>query len=249
MRANVYQEPNKLPAGILTLAVHGAFFALLYLGFTWQAQPPATMQVELWDSLPEIAPEEAVTPPPTPRIEEVAPPPQPRVIAPEIALPDKKKPKPVEKAPEKKQPEPKPVATKPVEVTIQKPDTSIADRQAAQEQADRAKAAEQAGREQAEKAAAQGRVVDEYKAKIMAKIRRNIVMPANVLDDARAEFSVTLLPGGAVLQAKLLKSSGNASYDNAVERAILKSEPLPLPPDVALFNKFRELKLVFKPTE
>jgi colicin import membrane protein len=60
---------------------------------------------------------------------------------------------------------------------------------------------------------------------------------------------VTLLPGGAVLKAELKKSSGNAAYDDAVERAILKSDPLPLPPDVQLFNRFRELDLVFKPAE
>jgi len=66
----------------------------------------------------------------------------------------------------------------------------------------------------------------------------------------RAEFSVTLLPGGAVLKAELKKSSGNAAYDIAVEHAILKSKPLPLPPpDEQLFNRFRELNLVFKPTE
>jgi colicin import membrane protein len=58
---------------------------------------------------------------------------------------------------------------------------------------------------------------------------------------------VTLLPGGAVLKAELKKSSGNAAYDKAVERAILKSDPLPLPPDVQLFNRFRELDLLFKP--
>jgi colicin import membrane protein len=52
-----------------------------------------------------------------------------------------------------------------------------------------------------------------------------------------------------VLPPRLVKSSGNPAYDNAVERAILKSDPLPLPPDVAMFNRFRELDLVFKPTE
>jgi len=74
-------------------------------------------------------------------------------------------------------------------------------------------------------------------------------MPANVANEARAEFSVTLLPGGGVLQAKLLRTSGSELYDSAVERAILKSDPLPLPPDVKLFNRFRNLKLSFKPVE
>ena len=98
-----------------------------------------------------------------------------------------------------------------------------------------------------EQAAANGRVVDEYKAKIQAKIRSNIVEPPDVAQDARAEFLVTLLPGGAVLKAELKKSSGNRAYDDRVERAILKSDPLPLPQDVQLFNRFRELDLVFKP--
>jgi len=92
--------------------------------------------------------------------------------------------------------------------------------------------------------------VNEYQAKIKAKIRRNIVMPPDVRDDALAEFSVTLLPDGSVLlPSKLIKSSGNAAYDHAVERAILKSQPLPLPADVAMFDKFRKLKLKFKPVE
>jgi len=223
--AAYYYEPNKLPAGILALLVHGVFFALLYFGFSWQALPPGTMSVELWQSLPD-----AVTVPPVqPRIEKVEPPkieavapPQPEA-KPDIVLPDKKK---VETKPvvENKKTETKPVA--------QKPDTSSAEQQAAREQA-----------------AAIGRVVDEYNGKIAAKIRRNIVMPPDVSNDARAEFSVTLLPGGTVLSARLNKASGNAAYDNAVERAILKSQPLPLPPDVALFNRFRELKLVFRPTD
>jgi colicin import membrane protein len=52
-----------------------------------------------------------------------------------------------------------------------------------------------------------------------------------------------------VLKAELNKSSGNRAYDSAVERAILKSDPLPIPPDATLFNRFRELDLVFKPKE
>lgn len=259
MSATVYYEPYRLPAGILALVVHSVFFALLYFGFSWnrQASLPATMNVELWPSLPE----EVVVPPVKPKVEEIVqPPPQEKIVKPDIAMPEKmpeKKqptPKPVEAVtptPEKKQPvpkppevskgevdKPKPVTQKTVE---QSPGTRIADQQAARERAERIM--------QDEQAAAKGKVVDEYKAKIMAKIRRNVVMPPNVANNARAEFLVTLLPGGAVLKADLKKSSGNTAYDNAVERAILKSDPLPLPPDVQLFNRFRELNLVFKPTE
>lgn len=235
MSVAVYSEPYKAPAGALALAVHAVFFALLYFGFSWQAQPAATMTVELWQSLPDTAPPVKLQPQPPPKVEEPAPAPQPqKVIEPDIALPDKKKiaPKPVPA---------KPLKHEPVKQVAPKRGTSAED-QIAREQAAR----DQAIRDQA---AASGRVVDEYTAKIQGKIRRNIVMPPGVPDDARAEFLVTVLPGGSVLPPRLSKSSGNAAYDDAVERAILKSQPLPLPADAALFNKFRELKLGFRPKE
>jgi colicin import membrane protein len=224
MSAAVYHEPYRLPAGLLAVAVHGAFFALLFFGFSWQTQPPAPMSVELWDSIPSkpAAPPKAAPPKveKPPKVE----PPKPAVKPePEIALPEKKA-----KEPEKK--------ARPVEKKVE-----------AVPQVDEAALREQA--ERAERAAAAQRVVDEYTAKIAAKIRSRIVMPPDVPDDARAEFAVTVLPGGSVLNPRLLKTSGNAAYDNAVERAIIKAQPLPLPPDTALFNKFREMRLGFRPKE
>lgn len=247
MSAIVYREPYKLPAGILAVAVHGAFFALLYFGFAWQTQPAGTMSVELWQSLPGTAgvppgqakAEEAV-PQPEKIIEPEAAPQPEKMVEPEIVLPDKKK-----AVPDKKK-----VEAKPEKPDKKKPAPSSAEgvegKSAGQ---GTGSIAGLAARERAEQAAAMGRVVDEYTGKIISKIRRNIVMPPSVADDAHAEFSVTLLPGGSVLSARLTKPSGNAAYDNAVERAILKSQPLPLPADAALFNKFRELKLVFRPVE
>ncbi|HEY0665244.1 MAG TPA: cell envelope integrity protein TolA [Gallionella sp.] len=234
MSATVYHEPNRIPAGVLTLLVHGAFFALLFLGFTWQTQPPAAMQVELWESLPAPVTEPTVQPP-APKVEEPAQsapaPKAEKVKAPDIALPDRKKEKlrTAEKKPEKKRPAAKPAETRPADAP-RKPEAAAAAQPGASEQA-----------------AASDRVVGEYQDKIRAKIRRNIVMPPNVPSDAVAIFRVTLLPGGSVLPPRLVKSSGNALYDAAVERAILKSDPLPLPPDAALFNRFRELELKFRP--
>lgn len=253
MSATLIHEPFRLPAGILAFSVHAVFLALLYFGFSWQAFPPATMSVELWQSLPEVE----VAPPAVPVIAEAVQPVQPaqpeKLLKPDISLPDKK---------EKREVETKPVVTKPDNKKVE-PATarqeSVEQKRAEAEQRERIAAqqaaqaarekAEQAAREQTEKEAAAGRIVDEYKAKIMAKIRSNINMPPDVAKNARAEFLVTLLPGGAVLPPRLTRPSGNAAYDNAVERAILKSDPLPLPRDAALFNRFRELKLVFKPVE
>jgi colicin import membrane protein len=37
--------------------------------------------------------------------------------------------------------------------------------------------------------------------------------------------------------------------DDAVERAILESQPLPVPSQAEVFSQFRELKLKFRPNE
>ncbi len=218
-------EPYRMPAGILALAVHAAFFAFMYFGLSWQTQPAATMSVELWDSLPETRVARSVPPKVEPKVEPKIEPkvePVKPVDKPDIVMPDKKAPPEKKKVVEKTQPK----------------QPSAEELAAEREQA-----------EQAERAAATGRVVDEYIGKITSKIRSRTVMPPGVADDAVALFAVTVLPGGSVLNPRLLKSSGNAAYDNAVERAIIKAQPLPLPSDPGLFNRFRELRLRFRPKE
>lgn len=245
MSLTLYSEPHKVPAGILALVVHTAFFALLYFGFNWnrQAISNPAMNVELWSSLPEQVARQAVSP----KAEAAVPPPpaQERIAKPDIVMPEKKKSAvpPVENKPEKAQPAPRTAAAKSKpeakQAAVQNANAHAADQQTAQQQAGLSR--------QDQLDAENGKVVDEFKAKIHDRIRRNVVDPPGVAKDARAEFMVTLLPGGAVLKADLVKSSGNAAYDSAVERAILKSDPLPVPPDVQLFNRFRQLDLVFRP--
>lgn len=267
--AHHYHEPYKAPAGILALAVHAAFFSLIYFGVSWRADPPQGMMVEIWESLP-MAESEPVEAPP---IEQVVEPPQPVEPPKKIEEP----PKPVETR-KSAEPEPLPEPSK-AEIELAEKKKKLKDKQLEDEKRKKAeetkKQAEQKKLEtekaakaeqermraeqervraeqeriRAEQVAAIGKVVDEHKARIIAKIRRNIVMPPDVPDNARAEFDVTLLPGGSVLNVRLAKSSGKDAYDSAVERAIFKSQPLPLPADVALFNKFRELRLKFSPVE
>ena len=236
MNATVYYEPYRFPAGIMAVAVHGLFFALMYFGFAWQSTPLEVVSVELWQSLPETL---EVQQPEKPRaLEEIAQPvQQEKAIKPDIVMPEKKKvkAKKAEKKPAKKKVEGALAGSK---SGTQKSIGSIREARIAEQKAER---------ELAEQAASRGRMVNEYKAKIQNKITHNIVMPPGVPDDALAIFRVTLLPGGAVLSASMKKSSGNAAYDNAVERAILKSDPLPLPPDATLFREFRVLELKFQP--
>lgn len=227
-------EPNRLPAGLLAIAVHGAFFALLYFGFAWQVKPFEMMRVELWQTLPETV----EAPVEKPKVVEIVKPVEPpKIEKPEIVLPEKKK---VETRPVKEKPVKQRTAAKPAskQPTAQKQAEVDQELLVEEQQAERARS---------EQAAARGRLIKEYGDKIKSKITRNIVMPPNVPDSALAVFRVTLLPGGGVLSAEMQKSSGNAAYDNAVERAIYKSDPLPMPPDPAMFKDFRILKLEFQP--
>ncbi|MDC0575868.1 cell envelope integrity protein TolA [Nitrosomonadaceae bacterium] len=91
------------------------------------------------------------------------------------------------------------------------------------------------------KAAAKRNLIDEYKAKILAKIKSKLVLPPDLPNDPVAEYNITLLPGGEILSVKLRNSSGFRSFDEAVERAIILARPLPLPRDKLLFPNFRDL--------
>ncbi|MHB8167764.1 MAG: cell envelope integrity protein TolA, partial [Sulfuricella sp.] len=109
--------------------------------------------------------------------------------------------------------------------------------------------AEAARQQMAAQAAAQARLMNDAIGRIRDHIRRFVVMPPDVVGNPQAEFDVSLIPTGEVLNVKLSHSSGNPAYDNAVERAIRKASPLPLPTDPALVGRFRELKLKFRPNE
>jgi colicin import membrane protein len=228
-----YSEPYRVPAGLLALAVHVAFIGLLMLGVRWQSYPPEDFSVELWDSLPvaESPPEQILVADvlPVPTVETKVETPQ--AISADIELRQKK----VAKA--------EPV--KPTQQEI-KAKREAEERQMLEEYAEKRRQSEQA-RVRAEINAATAAEVGRYQDMIRSKIRRNIVMPPDVPESAVSEFKVTLLPGGMVMDAILLKSSGNAAYDNAAERAIYKAQPLPLPTDAGLQKLFRELRLTIRP--
>ncbi|MFN0304905.1 MAG: energy transducer TonB [Burkholderiales bacterium] len=83
--------------------------------------------------------------------------------------------------------------------------------------------------------------------KIRAKIRGNVLVPDGINGNPEALFDVVQLPTGEVVSVRLRKSSGVKAYDESVERAILKSSPLPRPDNPELFE--RELRLTFRPLE
>ncbi len=260
-------------ASALALAMHGFFIALLVLGINWQRTvPPTEMVAELWSTLPaaappqvqpqpqpEVKPDPPPSPPkppePTPRVEVKPPTPVPPKVdtsKADIALKDKK-------AKEEKEKKDK--------VEKEKADKSKADARKKEEdqmrmaalKAEQAKndTAARAAKEQADvqaKAAAAAASaaqaqMGKYIGAIRDKIKRYILLPPNLQGNPEAEFDVILIPGGEVLDVRLRKSSGNKAYDEAVERAIRKAQPLPIPPDPAQFQQFRELRLAFRPQE
>ncbi|SCY67091.1 Cell division and transport-associated protein TolA [Nitrosospira sp. Nl5] len=260
-RDSSHIEPGRVPAGILAVLVHIIFFVFMIFGLNWKTYPPEGMVVDLWSSLPQpvikAAPAPLVLQPVQPPAEVKPLPPRPETPQvplpppkPDIALKEKvEKPKPVEK----KQPVQKDLKEQKEKERKEKELKAQKEKELKDQQARVAAEVEQLQREQQEAnakaqalAAAQSRLaneIDEYKAKILAKIKRNIVMPPDLPGNPVAEFDITLLPGGDILDVKLRRSSGFAVFDNAVERAIFLSRPLPLPPDPTLFPKFRNLNL------
>lgn len=98
--------------------------------------------------------------------------------------------------------------------------------------------------------AAQASIVDQYIAKIQAKIRGNVNKSLCGDGNPELQFKINLLPNGEFNSSPTLtKSSGNVACDGAVERAIIVSEPLPLPKDPDALAEFRNLNLKFKPND
>ena len=238
---------------VLAFLVHALLVGVMFLGVRWQSHDPETVTVELWEAPPPA-------PPPAPRVVEApkpqpAPPPpvakpEPKVEKPDIAIREKPKPKPKPVA----KPEPKPEPPKRDLAFEQRLREQVALEQKALAEQQRLAEAQQRERElQAliakKQADARQGALNAWIGRISSRIRSNI--PVSVVEEVQgnpeAIFDVTLLPTGEVLSAVKRKSSGNRAYDDAVERAILKSSPLPKPDDPGVFT--RRLELRFRPQD
>jgi colicin import membrane protein len=272
MKRTDEREPGRGAAALMAVLMHVLFFILLVFGINWQSKHPQVTAVDLWSDLP---PPPQPVEPPTPAPEVKAPPPPQPEAKPE-PKPEPKpeaKPEPVkpdillkEKA-EKERAE-KEKAEKEKRKREEQQKLALANRKAAEEQQrlikeqltkeeearqtkqDREAALKTMQTEQAAtQAAAQNRLIKDYIDQIQAKIQRYVVVPLDIQGNPQAVYKVVLLPGGDVLSATLVKSSGVPAYDGSIERAISKAQPLPLPPDPALFPRFRELDLQFRPND
>ncbi len=252
MHAYAYpSRQEKLISGAFAFAMHLVFLVLLVFGVTWQKRfEPQANIVDLWANLPSPSPLKVEPPRPRPELKLEVKPPEPPpvkpVAKPEVAKPDiaiKEKAEKERRALEDKQKEAKKKEAEAKAAQKLQQEKEAETKRLAQEQQE---AMQNLARQQA---AAQARLRNEYIERIRSRIKRFVVMPPNMQGNPEAEFDVVLLPGGEVLSVKLRRASGNAAYDSAVERAIHKAAPLPLPPDPALFRDFRELNLKFRSQE
>jgi colicin import membrane protein len=256
---------DKTKARVLALAMHAAFIVLLIFGVSWQKKPQAPVVADLWSSLPpmsqpkmEVAPEPEPEPPPKPA-PRVEPPPVPKaepapVAKPEIALKKKiEKEKKAEPKPTPKvEPKPEPKKVEEDKVVRQKKEADAKKMQERDAQDKRMleleKAAEaKAGAEKAAADRARASEMQKYVGGIQSKVWARVALPADLQGNPEAEFVVSLLPGGELLDVKMRKSSGNAAYDAAIERAIRQAQPFTVPSGEDFQRYFRQFPMAFRP--
>lgn len=264
VRSRVHRA-GKWRALILTIAMHLVLLLVLVVGIHWQTKPASEVAIEVVRSVPQPQAEtpRSVTPPPAERPQPTVdePPPPPKKA--DILIKDKKaeKPpertpeKPIQKAPEKVQPKVDPQQAR-IQQQLAEEERRL-QQQKAQQEAQRRKellnsanaevaAMEQDRAKQAAAAAALKGARESYIGKISAKIRGKTVVPPGLAGSTNPQvevvFAINQLPSGEVVSVVKRRSSGNPQLDDAVERAIWNSSPLPKPERSDIFERVLELK-------
>jgi colicin import membrane protein len=260
-RARSSWSAVKWIAAILAIAVHVAFVLFLIFSVNWQNRKPEPVTAELY--VPPAAEKiEPAKPPPEPPKPEL---PKPQVEAkpppveppkPDIALKEKQERAKKDQAErerkekEKQAAERRETERREAEKKDQQEKRLAEARERQAREAEALKAQAQRERQAQEKIAAAGARVKadaDYIRRIQAKIRGNVVVPPDMPGNPEAIFDVVQLPSGEIIDVQLGKSSGVRAYDEAVQRAILKSSPLPRPDSPDMFR--RNLTLKFRPLD
>jgi colicin import membrane protein len=254
-RGRPAKEVGTKRAFSFSLITHLGLLAFLVIGISWNNSTPSGVEVELWDSVPQVQT------PPEPEMKTVA-----KEEAADIAV----KKKPVEKEPPKKE------VVKEVPKTVKPPPPKEKEK----EQPKKAEApkvptaAEMKANAAAEKVRADqlarlraaagaeggsggtvgsgvgggGNALPGWTDKVIKKVKPLIVFNAeSVSGNPAAVIQVTLAPDGAILSTSVLTSSGNTSWDRAVLLALSRAESLPKDDNGKIPQ--REVKLTFKPKD
>jgi colicin import membrane protein len=244
-------EPGALRAFGLAMLVHLLLLIALTWGVSWKSKDlTLSFEAELWSALPqEAAPPLEAPPPPVPVTPPAPPPPAPPPKA--EAVPDadiaieREKKRLAEKAEKakkieevKKLAEAKAKAANEAKAETKKlaaQKEQLAKKDAAleakqrKENMDRINA--QLGATGAEDAKGSAQKASgpsaSYGGKVRAKVKPNIVFTEDIAGNPVAEVEVRTTPGGTITSQRLVKSSGNKAWDDAVIKAIIRTETMP----------------------
>ena len=272
MRLSWLENNDNLQANLFTLVIHLALFIFMIFSVNWQPKTPYYAEVELWDAIPTQIKPKPLIKKTTPRVEKPQPSESKKIAEAkrdaDIQL-KKKKAAELEKkkaAELKKLDQVKKKALEEEKLTelqkrllederieeVQKKLLEQDDLERIQEELrnkDLAKETRIAieGTEDLVAGSNSGEL-EKYKALIQQKIYQNVNKQLCGLDPVELTFEIVLMPTGDLIgNAKMIKSSKIESCDQAVERAILQAQPLPMPQDNRLFSQLKKLKLKFQP--
>ena len=254
-RGRLTKEESTKRAFSFSLIAHLGLLAFLVIGISWNNSTPSGVEVELWDSVPQV---------------QTAPEPEMKTLVKEEAADIAVKKKPIEKEPPKKE------VVKEIPKTVKPP----APKEKEKEQPKKAEApkaltpAEIKANAAAEKVRADqlarlraaagaeggsggtvgsgvgggGNAPPGWTDKVIKKVKPLIVFNAeSVSGNPAAVIQVSLAPDGAILNTNLVSSSGNPSWDRAVLLALSRAESLPKDDNGKIPQ--REVKLTFKPKD
>jgi colicin import membrane protein len=88
---------------------------------------------------------------------------------------------------------------------------------------------------------------ERYAFAIQQKITRNFIRPASAPEDLECVVNVRQLPSGQVVDVSIASCNGDEAVRRAVEAAVHKASPLPLPANANIFQ--RNLQIIFKPEQ
>jgi len=249
-------QQNTPAAFVLAVAMHALLVFALWISVQWRTEPAGPVVVELWGALPEpvVVPTPPPPPPPPVKVERAPERPDADIvlqqekerIEAERRLEEERK----LEAERKRQAEQKRREAEAKRLAEEKKQLE-AERK---KQAEAMARAEQLRREEQQREAVRkaeqqrmlqqasggtpgattavagtGRGDPTYATQLIGVIRPRIVfaVPEGTSPSIYAEFQVDLLPTGEILAVKKLKASGLSGYDEAVERAIRRTDPFP----------------------
>lgn len=89
------------------------------------------------------------------------------------------------------------------------------------------------------------KVVDDYGTRVREAIGDKFTIPASAQPTTRAEIEIRVLRDGTVGTFRFVKRSGVPEFDRAIEAALQKAVPLPVPAEAAIYTQFRDQRMVF----